>query len=276
MSVDKLVDSTQLDSDLTSVANVIRTKGNTASLLAFPVDFRTAINALQIYNEYSGTTVSFNTASSVNIKKLLIDMTPVQSGSGDPAMDNVRPITGYSTINIYKETVYDPTATPSVTITIPADPGTVYYGTLDVITGLLLLTWEMRDLGTLTWSSAGSNGSSSASISAFADAYGGSTTAQPHVMCDVAKVVPTATYNASVGLPGYFMQVNPSNTIYIMSPTFANMSYTNIRNTLSGHQVLIRLKNPLAYQLAPQTVQTLTGNNVIWSDSGSVTIEYIN
>lgn len=46
MAVDKLVDSTQLDSDLTSVANAIRTKGGTSASLAFPADFVSAINAI--------------------------------------------------------------------------------------------------------------------------------------------------------------------------------------------------------------------------------------
>ena len=39
MSVDKLVDSTQLDSDLTSVANAIRAKSGGSSQLAFPAGF---------------------------------------------------------------------------------------------------------------------------------------------------------------------------------------------------------------------------------------------
>lgn len=43
MSVYKLVDSTQLDSDLTSVANAIRTKGGTSEQLAFPSGFVSAI-----------------------------------------------------------------------------------------------------------------------------------------------------------------------------------------------------------------------------------------
>lgn len=43
MSVDKLVDSTQLDADLTSVANAIRSKGGTSSQLAFPSGFVSAI-----------------------------------------------------------------------------------------------------------------------------------------------------------------------------------------------------------------------------------------
>lgn len=46
MSVDKLVDSTQLDSDLTSVANAIRTKGGTSAQLAFPAGFVSAIAAI--------------------------------------------------------------------------------------------------------------------------------------------------------------------------------------------------------------------------------------
>ena len=43
MAVDKLIDSTQLDSDLTSVANAIRTKGGTSGSLAFPAGFVQAV-----------------------------------------------------------------------------------------------------------------------------------------------------------------------------------------------------------------------------------------
>lgn len=47
MAVDKLVDSTQLDADLTSVANAIRTKGGTSASLAFPAGFVDAIDAIE-------------------------------------------------------------------------------------------------------------------------------------------------------------------------------------------------------------------------------------
>lgn len=43
MAVDKLVDSTQLNSDLTSIANAIRTKGGTSAQLAFPAGFVSAV-----------------------------------------------------------------------------------------------------------------------------------------------------------------------------------------------------------------------------------------
>lgn len=47
MAVDKLVDSTQLDADLTSVANAIRTKGGTSAQLAFPAEFVQAIEDIE-------------------------------------------------------------------------------------------------------------------------------------------------------------------------------------------------------------------------------------
>ena len=46
MAVDKLVDSTQLDTDLTAVANAIRTKGGTSAQLAFPTGFVSAVEAI--------------------------------------------------------------------------------------------------------------------------------------------------------------------------------------------------------------------------------------
>lgn len=46
MAVDKLVDSAQLESDLTSVANAIRTKGGTSASLSFPSGFVNAIEAI--------------------------------------------------------------------------------------------------------------------------------------------------------------------------------------------------------------------------------------
>lgn len=46
MAYDKLVDSAQLNNDLTSVANAIRTKGGTDGELTFPAGFVSAVSAL--------------------------------------------------------------------------------------------------------------------------------------------------------------------------------------------------------------------------------------
>ena len=55
MALDKLVDSSQLDADLTSVANAIRTKGGTSAQLAFPEDFVSAVQAIPTGTTPTGT-----------------------------------------------------------------------------------------------------------------------------------------------------------------------------------------------------------------------------
>ena len=77
MAVDKLVDSSQLNSDLTSVANAIRTKGGTSESLAFPSGFVSAIQnipsgggsveeAKAIFIDYDGTVVTEKTKTEIN------------------------------------------------------------------------------------------------------------------------------------------------------------------------------------------------------------------
>lgn len=46
MALDKLVDATQLDAALTSVADAIRAKGGTSAQLAFPAGFVSAVRAI--------------------------------------------------------------------------------------------------------------------------------------------------------------------------------------------------------------------------------------
>lgn len=54
MAIDKAIDSTQLDTDLTSVANAIRTKGGTSAQLAFPAGFVSAIDAIPTGGTFTG------------------------------------------------------------------------------------------------------------------------------------------------------------------------------------------------------------------------------
>ena len=51
----------------------------------------------------SGAVASFSDgADGIPLKSLVIDINPVQSGSGDPSPDNVRPISGWSEVNVQR------------------------------------------------------------------------------------------------------------------------------------------------------------------------------
>lgn len=84
MAVDKLVDSTQLDADLTSVANAIRTKGGTSASLAFPVDFVSAIAAIPsgsdtLSETLLGTITSVDTTASRTMPYLFYNCTALKT-----------------------------------------------------------------------------------------------------------------------------------------------------------------------------------------------------
>lgn len=70
MALDKLVDSAQLDSDLASVANAIRTKGGTSAQLAFPQGFVSAVQNIQTGITPTGTkqiTITENGTTTENV-----------------------------------------------------------------------------------------------------------------------------------------------------------------------------------------------------------------
>ena len=103
MAVDKLVDSVQLDADLTSVANAIRVKGGTSEQLEFPSEFIVAINAIQsggssvIVNDApdgNGGTIRTITATNVTT---LVEKTITENGTYDPSDDDAD---GYSSVTV--------------------------------------------------------------------------------------------------------------------------------------------------------------------------------
>ena len=47
MALDKAIDSAQLDANLTTIADAIRTKGGTSDALVFPAGFVSAVQAIQ-------------------------------------------------------------------------------------------------------------------------------------------------------------------------------------------------------------------------------------
>ena len=64
MALDKLVDSAQLDADLTTVANAIRTRGGTSDTLSFPSGMASAV--LAIPSEGGGGTAGFVYPKDIN------------------------------------------------------------------------------------------------------------------------------------------------------------------------------------------------------------------
>ena len=103
MAVDKLVDSTQLDADLTTVANAIRTKGGTSAQLAFPAGFASAIAAIPtggggLSNVVTGTFKGTTTEAAM-------DVTLNYNGNGYPVVVSIVPKGGYLANETFAQTI---------------------------------------------------------------------------------------------------------------------------------------------------------------------------
>lgn len=97
-----------------------------------------------IISSASGSIAHFEDGSESDAVDVIAYINPVQSGSGDPSPTNVRPISGFTGMNISvsDEDTTDPTVYP---ITFPTEAGTVYGGYVDVTNGKLVV-----DRGTTT------------------------------------------------------------------------------------------------------------------------------
>lgn len=77
MAYDKVIDSTQLDADLTTVAAAIRTKGGTSAQLSFPSGFASAIAAIST----GGTAELFGIVSYGDALYAISDVTATEDGT---------------------------------------------------------------------------------------------------------------------------------------------------------------------------------------------------
>ena len=61
-----------------------------------------AIEDSSVFNETSGSIVSFDDGIEASVGDLKVNIEPIQEGEGDPSPDNVRPITGWTGVRVIR------------------------------------------------------------------------------------------------------------------------------------------------------------------------------
>lgn len=146
--------------------------------------------------------------------------------------------------------------------------GTVYGGTLDVVTGVLTVDMASVDLGTLTW---GKNWAPNADPT-------GVFYSSIISNIDINKSGICTSYAYATGNPNavpdksFTMYVYGSGRIYVKDTSYDDA--TNFKTAVSGVIVVYELATPLTYQLTATQVAVLTGTNNVWSDGGPITVVY--
>lgn len=210
-----------------------------------------------VYKTVSGNPVTFE-AVAAPLQQLRADFSPVQAGSGTPAPDNIRPISGWtgltSTVN-----------GSAVPVSWETEAGTVYGGYVDLVSGELVA--EFISLNT-TWGQIrtgyanSDTGLERGNANFTADVVNVTSAAKDGVdsFCNIAQI----SYHGQDWSPEHYYIVNLK----------AYFSLPSTLDSATEIQLVTRLATPIHYQLTPQIIRTIRGSNTISSDGDTMTVTY--
>ena len=190
---------------------------------------------------------------------------PVQEGEGDPSLDNIRPITGYSEIKLWRNDEQ-----------FSAQLGqTVYGGSFNWATGELVIDRKLITLdGTETWVTVATNTDGKKryvmnrkSTDILKDVYfpKSATVIDSKLKCSILPTITTTlTYTCNNGIGSG----NDILSVYIEQ--YAT-DPDGFKAAMTGAQILFGLETPITVQLTPQEILALSGENTLYSDTGDTT-----
>ena len=222
-------------------------------------------------------------ADGLPVKDLAVTMEPIQSGSGDPSPDNVRPITGRSSVTVTRAGATETDDPVSVTVQLGQ---TVYGGTLDVATGELTIDRQMLTYtGAENWlffDAGTANARTVLMLGADAIFISDNSTGGIVSLCDKLPVAIITAASTDTGIRTYYStsaEFSGGQQLVVVRPANAASladadAFKAWLSSIGGINFCAKLRNPTTVQLSPQEMTTLLGNNTIWSDSGDVTVTY--
>lgn len=160
----------------------------------------------------------------------------------------------------FTDTSFEPYASTTIPITWDS-AGTVYGGTLDVVSGEMTVTHGINTVGNRSWTKLSSSTSTFYASMSPAKASG-----VVNVLSDSFKTATNSNDDCSI------RGSNSSGAVYIRDDRYTDASSFKSGNT--SVEIVYGLATPLTYTLTPQEVKTLLGSNNIWTDVGRVNIEY--
>lgn len=177
---------------------------------------------------------------------------------------------------------YEPYTGQSYPVTWQTEAGTVYGGTVDVVSGELTVDRAGLDLGTLTYSK------SSIVTNGFV-ATGGvpndfplytSSSDVPNWLCSQYKITSNNDLeSASVDFAVAWRISGQNKGVIVKDSNYASYYTGNdmasFKTAMSGVMLVYYMTEPQTYQLTPTQIQMLKGADVLWSDADDLTLTYI-
>ena len=212
-----------------------------------------------------GNPLTFQTDLARPLKSLLIPFTPVQSGTGDPSPQNIRPIVPWNGLKVY----HSGADTSNPTETDISFPSPVYGGTLDVVSGVLTVEYVTVDLGSLSWTyDRGrfyTNGLSNV-------IKRGSSARRLVMYCPIFLCISDGRSQANV--PDMSIYEGGNGNVFIHDSDYTDKD--TFKEAMDGIVLCYPIATPQEITLTPEQITALVGDNTIWSDAdGSMTCVYL-
>ena len=162
---------------------------------------------------------------------------------------------------------YEEYSGTTIPVVFPVEAGTVYGGTFDPTTGILIVDRVLVDMGTLNWQVAG-------------DRFAVWTSLVPNPISNsswnvdnpigISSIYPYGNVTNGNGIDKVFGFYN--GLLYARDTAYDNPS--DFKTSLSNSQLVYKVATPITYYLTPEEIKTLFQNNNIWSDIGPVSVDY--
>lgn len=227
----------------------------------------------QTVSDLPANVASFSNAADVPLKTLKIGIVPVQSGSGDPSPTNPRPISGWTGAEIHVADGETPHVIDNVVnVSWQTEAGEVFGGELDVTSGVLRVTYDEVDLGSLSWQkSSSTQGGFYAVLSSYKNSD------STIMMCEEYNY--DGYGNSTIGFYptldnsfkySYVGSSAVTREIYFKDTSHAESSASDFQSAVNGVKLVYEIATPITYQLTPTQVSSILGTNNIWADCGAV------
>lgn len=214
--------------------------------------------------------IEIEDALGVNAKDVKVKITAVQSGSGTPSPQNVRPISGWDECEI--EVTDGEETTKTYTIDLG---GTIYGGTIDVTNGVMPVTHGIVDLGTLNWDIVTSGTYNRFVSEGIKDLIKPPETSQSlgdYICSDYPQITFSEAYSTTKdkAFAVTNAQSGARGNVNIVDSSYN--SANDFKTAMSGVQLVYELATPITIQLTPQQIQLLDGYNLISANTGDISI----
>lgn len=290
----------------TSALGAILTDGEIYRISGCPSGGSASTYALQAqvngsYNTDSGSGKQFTYTSGGNdMVRIVIGASGVdmsgktfypmicRSDATDPTIyapySNICPITGWTGATVCVSPTTDAEDGTTYTVNWQSEAGTVYGGTLDVVTGELVVDRVMIGASELISFYSSFTSEKHQYSSYLRNDYlsvSGASISQKNSCGAISNIFPfdkswndMQAFDGNTVTAGLYRNASWNYTrVYIVLPsniTTREDAETWLAN--SGIQIAYYLATPITYQLTPQEVATLLGQNNIWADTGDVSV----